>query len=289
MLKRYAALAGLAVAGVAVAQSAAASTPAISVTRNVTYASIGRVRLKLDVYRPAEGRRRPAVVLLHGGGWSDGDKAAFADVATVLAASGFVAVPVDYRLDCTRKRSQPLCGYRFPAALSDAERAVRWLRRHARHYGVSSRHIGVFGASAGANLALMLALTARGTERVQTVVSWSGPPDLRFPTGGQSARAQITPVVSYLGCDPRTSRACLQRAATASPVTHVTRSAPPTYLFNSEHEVTPLKGVREMRNLLHHLHVPVRLTVFSGERHAFDYTADALLPTILWLQRELER
>ncbi|MGZ4194767.1 MAG: alpha/beta hydrolase fold domain-containing protein, partial [Solirubrobacteraceae bacterium] len=267
MLKRYAVLGSLAVAIVALAQAAAASTPAVSVTRNVTYESVGRVALKLDVYRPAEDGRRPAVVLLHGGGWSDGDKVAFADIATALAASGFVAVPVDYRLACTRKRSQPLCGYRFPAALSDAERAVRWLRRHARHYGVSSGHIGVFGASAGANLALMLAMTARGTERVQTVVSWSGPPDLRFPIGGQTTRAQITPVISYLGCDPSTSGACLQRAATASPVTHVTRSAPPTYLFNSDDEVTPLKGAREMRNLLHHLHVPVRLTVFSGKRH----------------------
>lgn len=287
MLKRYAVVAGLSAAVLTVAPAAAAAVPTVSVIRNVTYASVGRLALKLDLYRPADHRRRPVVVLVHGGGWSDGDKSMFADVATALAASGFVAVPVDFRLACTRKRAQPLCGYRFPNPLNDVKQAVRWLRRHALRYGVSSGHIGVFGASAGANLALMLAMTARGTGRVQAVVSWSGLPDLRFRTGGQTAREQITPVISYLGCDPRASKACLQRAASASPVTHVTRSAPPTYLFNSDHEVTPLRGVTEMRNLLHHLHVPVRLTVYAGKRHALEYASDALAPTILWLRREL--
>jgi hypothetical protein len=135
----------------------------------------------------------------------------------------------------------------------------------------------------------MLGMAGRGLERVQTVVSWSGPPDLRFRTGGQTARAQITPVISYLGCDPRASKACLHRAATASPVTYVGRDAPPTYLFNSAHEVTSLKGVLELRNLLHHNHVPVRLTIYRGNRHSTEYTGDALAPTISWLHRWLGR
>jgi acetyl esterase len=289
VLKRYAFVAGLAGAVLAVAQAGAATTPAVSITQNVTYARVGRVALKLDVYRVVDARLRPAVVLLHGGGWSDGDKSAFTDVATELARSGFVAVAVNFRLACTAKRANPLCGYRFPNQVSDVTQAVRWLRRHASRYGVQSGHIGVLGASAGANLALMLAMTGRGPERVQTVVSWSGLPDLRFRTGGQTARAQITPVISYLGCDPRASKRCLQRAATASPVTHVTRNAPPTYLFNSLDEITPLKGVTEIRNLLHHLHVPVRLTLYPGKRHALEYASDALTPTIAWLHHVLGR
>jgi acetyl esterase/lipase len=288
MLKRYVFVASLAGAVLAAAL-AAASMPTISISRNVTYARVGRVALKLDVYRVVDARLRPAVVLVHGGGWSDGDKSAFTDLATQLAKSGFVAVSVNFRLACAATRSDPLCGYRFPNQVSDVKQAVRWVRVHAGRYGIEPGHIGALGASAGANLALMLAMTGRGPERVQTVVSWSGPPDLRFRTGGQTARAQITPVISYLGCDPRASKACLRRAATASPVIYVTRSAPPTYLFNSRDEVTPLKGVMEMRNLLHHLHVPVRLTVYAGKRHALEYASDALTPTIVWLHRELGR
>jgi acetyl esterase/lipase len=262
------------------------SLPRVSISRNVTYATAGRVSLKLDVYRVHASQPRPAVVIVHSGGWSDGDKAAFADVATRLARSGFVAFSINYRLACTT-RSNPLCGHRFPTQVTDVERAVTWVRLHARRYGVKAGHIGALGASAGANLGLMLATTGRGTERVQTVISWSGPPDLRFRTGGQTASAQITPVISYLGCDPRVSRSCLRRAGNASPVTHVTPNAPPTYLFNSEHEVTPLKGVIEMRNLLHHERVPVRLTVYAGQRHAAAYASDALPPSIIWLHRFL--
>jgi acetyl esterase/lipase len=55
--------------------------------------------------------------------------------------------------------------------VTDVERAVTWVRLHARRYGVKAGQIGALGASAGANLALMLATTGRGAERVQTVIS----------------------------------------------------------------------------------------------------------------------
>src|ERR1700730_2873973 len=81
--------AGVAATLLTAVPAAGDSLPRVSISRNVTYATAARVSLKLDLYRVRASQPRPAVVIVHSGGWSDGDKAAFADVATRLARSGF--------------------------------------------------------------------------------------------------------------------------------------------------------------------------------------------------------
>jgi acetyl esterase/lipase len=164
---------------------------------------------------------------------------------------------------------------------------VRWVRTNGARFGMKTKRIGALGGSAGAHLVQMLGTAAHGAARVQAVVSWSGPSDLRPGTGGNAAPKQIQSVLNFLGCDPRTSKPCLRRAAKASPVTHVTPRSAPTYLFNSEHEIVPLTGEIEMRDALRRAGVPVRLTVYPGSRHAQGYSEDAFPASIAWLHRWL--
>src|SRR5580700_3910688 len=67
---------------------------------DVTYGSASGHPLRLDIYQPAANSSglRPAVVLIHGGGWTSFDKTTMHGMATFLARSGFVAFSVDYRL-----------------------------------------------------------------------------------------------------------------------------------------------------------------------------------------------
>ncbi len=108
---------------------------------------------KLDLAMPATETEvpRPAIVIVHGGGWSSGDKRAniWARYPIEYASRGFVAISINYRL---------LPDDPFPAAIADVRAAVRWLRANAATYNVDPNRIGAYGNSAGAHLALMLGL-----------------------------------------------------------------------------------------------------------------------------------
>lgn len=103
------------------------------------------------LYRPSPGA--PVLVFLHGGGWVVGDLDSHDAVCRLLAArSGAAVLAVGYRL----APEHP-----FPAALEDAETAVRWLRDHAAELYLVANRVAVVGDSAGGNLAAGLVRRAR--------------------------------------------------------------------------------------------------------------------------------
>ncbi|QGG93751.1 alpha/beta hydrolase [Actinomarinicola tropica] len=105
------------------------------------------------VYRPEGDGPFPALVFLHGGGWTIGDLETHDHPArTLCAEAGVVVVSVDYRL----APEHP-----FPAAFDDAWAALRWVADHGADIGVDPTRLAVGGDSAGGNLAAVLALRAR--------------------------------------------------------------------------------------------------------------------------------
>ena len=121
------------------------------------------VALKLDFYQPAGDTvtRRPAIIWVHGGGFSAGDKSGGADWATAFARRGLVAVSLGYRLLATGPcgGSGPVpqqCYTAAEAAQHDAQAAVRFLRKHADFLGVDPTRIAMAGESAGAVTSLLV-------------------------------------------------------------------------------------------------------------------------------------
>src|SRR5262249_60357783 len=113
---------------------------------------------KLDLYLPPEdpkpGEKRPGIVIIHGGGWTGGNKGAKREIniGTTLAAHGYVLLSINYAL---ASEGHPT----WPGNLQDCKRAVRWLRKNAEKYHIDPDHIGVIGGSAGGHLTAMLAVT----------------------------------------------------------------------------------------------------------------------------------
>lgn len=102
----------------------------ITIEENVVYSSLNGTDLHLDVYQPATDRGtepRPAVLLIHGGGWTAFDKSTMQRMGGFLARNGFVAFAVDYLLFDGKQN-------RWPTQLDDVQRAVRWVRAHASNY-----------------------------------------------------------------------------------------------------------------------------------------------------------
>jgi acetyl esterase/lipase len=112
---------------------------------------------KLDLYLPHGSARadRPAVVFIHGGGFTGGDKAEYrsASVSADLARAGYVVVSCNYVLGPKTKEGV------WPRNIADCREAVRWVRAHAKELGVNPDKIAVAGGSAGGYLALMVGLS----------------------------------------------------------------------------------------------------------------------------------
>ena len=143
---------------------------------NLHYAAGGAG--SVDVYRPkptVPGPGLPLVVFFHGGGWDDGDKNQYRFVGAALAETGLVAVLPNYRLYPHARRAD---------FMADAARSLAWARAHAAEWGADPTKVFVMGHSAGAHIALLLALDERylnnvgGTSRwLRGVIGLSGPYD----------------------------------------------------------------------------------------------------------------
>src|SRR5271154_4200891 len=225
---------------------APAATPPGPVYSNVAYGVAGGETLLRDVYEPANnsGKPRPAVVLVHGGGWTSFDKSTMRALAQFLALAGFVAVPVNYRLfhdDATR----------WPAQLDDVQRAVR---ANSAKYNVDPLRVGAYGHSAGAQIATLLGMMetrdnsdaslAKYSSKVQAVVDASGPTDFTKDTNDDTTKF----LSSFLGADFATHPEVWREA---SPLFHVSKSNAPILIIHGTHdEMVPISQAEELNDAL---------------------------------------
>lgn len=126
--------------------------PRVTHQPNLVYTDLaGERSLHLDVFYRKPGRKlRPAILMIHGGGWTSGSKENLHPMASQLAAKGYVTATPEYRMSAEAP---------YPAAVEDLKAAVRWLRANAAAYGIDTARIAAYGCSAGAHLAALLGTT----------------------------------------------------------------------------------------------------------------------------------
>lgn len=117
---------------------------------DVQYGDANGIPLLLDMLRPEQPPTTPmpAVIWVHGGGWMRGERTRTPN--WLLATRGYFTVTISYRFSSVAP---------FPAQLHDVKAAIRWIRAHAAEYGVDPERIGIWGHSAGGNLAALAAMT----------------------------------------------------------------------------------------------------------------------------------
>jgi len=241
-------------------------------TERVVYHKIGKLELYMDLYTPEEeatGRKRPAVVWLHGGGWRSGSPKQFAFQSQYLASQGLVCAAVRYRLSGEAK---------FPACLSDAKCAVRCLRARAEWYGIDPDRIAVGGGSAGGHLAAMVGLTPGEFEghgphletssRADLLILFNPALDLRQMQLGR-------PIKDLLGSKSPSN----EQLAEISPIVHVSKDAPPTLILHGDQDrVVPYRQAVAFRSALAKAGGQVDLFTAKGKGHGwFNRGRDALI------------
>lgn len=237
----------------------------VRVESDVVFGHGGGRELRCDVYWPPEpGEERPAVLLVHGGGWSRGDRRQLHGYGVLLGRLGVVCVACEYRLSGEAK---------WPAQIHDVKAALRWMRAERKALGVDAGRIAVSGNSAGGHLSLMVAATPNapafegdggspgvGTE-VAGAISFYPPTDLRPSAGsaGGAVAALFEP-----GVDAETVRA-------ASPLSYARPDFPPTLLIHGNRDqLVPQRESLRMYRALSEAGAPVEIHLYNGAPHGFD-------------------
>lgn len=257
---------------------AAASPRQVTVRADVAYLTSERAE-RLDLYFPpdhAAGAHGPAVVWIHGGGWTGGKKsnAREKNVCLALAAEGFVCASVDYKLGEGA----------WPQNVLDCKNGVRYLRAHAAELGIDPDRIAVAGGSAGGHLALMVGLTSGKSDleprspyagissAVSCVIDLYGIANLltRQETerdGSLTGRRRLGGPLAVFGA--ASIDADVFKAA--SPVTHVTTKSPPVLIVHGRADTTVDHGQSvELARALQGRGVPHELILLDGVGHTFD-------------------
>jgi acetyl esterase/lipase len=125
----------------------------VTIHNGVAYATHDGVELAGDLYLPKDAKAAPALVAVHGGGWVAGARNAFQYWGPYLAARGVATFAISYRL--------AIEGKTFPQAVQDVLAGVQFVRGKASGFGIDSARIGLLGASAGAHLAALAALSGQ--------------------------------------------------------------------------------------------------------------------------------
>jgi acetyl esterase/lipase len=243
--------------------------------RNVEYGKAGDRPLVLDIVRPKADSPspRPAIVFIHGGGWSGGNKESAIGALLPYAAQGkYFCATVEYRLS-----GEAI----WPAQIHDCKAAIRWLKANAKKYNVNAEKIGVWGGSAGGHLVSMLGVSGGVKElegscgspdqssRVACVVDFCGPSDFLGiakvkKTGGMRAYGVVS---KLLGTAPEDNEAL---AKAASPLTYVAKDAAAFLIVHGTNDnIVPLAQAESLDAALKKAGADVTFVKIIGGGHGF--------------------
>ncbi|SFH55847.1 Acetyl esterase/lipase [Actinopolymorpha cephalotaxi] len=236
----------------------------------------GALHLDLLMPTPRPSTRAPTVVYLHGGGWRDGYRShgLYPWHSPLLAVHGFVVANVSYRLSGQAP---------FPAQIHDVKVAVRWLRANASDYGIDPDRVGIWGDSAGGQLAALAATTA---EREDLEGNCGSP---GWPSAVQAAVVRCAPsdfltlpqedwqdeVLDPFFGGPLAKTADLRRLA--SPAAQVRKGVPPFLVVHgTDDETVPFDQAESLVRALRAQEGEVEFHAMEGVHH--NLHADVDLP-----------
>ena len=241
----------------------------VAVMKDVAYLG-GTRKEKADIYSPLDhdkAKPLPGIIVIHGGGFNDGDKARGRElnISENLTLKGYVCMSINYKLRRTQGQVT------WPQSVYDAKAAVRYLRKEAANLGVDPEKIGVIGCSAGCNLSMMLATTgpADGFDAVK------GEPY-------QDVSARVTCAIGFYGAVDlmnyhdmkmfaKTREEAPELYKKGSPITYLDAKDPPMLLVHGTADVTvPLSQSETYLKVAKEKGAPCVLEVIPDAPHTFD-------------------
>ncbi len=192
----------------------------------------GSERGVLDLYLPDGAGPFPVVVVIHGGGWRQGEKERMREFGDVLSAAGIAAIAPNHRLTTTDPH---------PAQQDDIFAVLEWIAANAAEYRLDPSRVGLTGISAGGHLTALVGLKAtRSRARdtgcvVRCMMPFAGVHDLGASPEGQADRWHVVePMIEALVRGP--AEGSDRRLASASPLEQVHPNAPACLAVHGEND-----------------------------------------------------
>jgi acetyl esterase/lipase len=285
----------------------AAEDPAFDRKQDVIYGRKHGTALTMDIFTPKKDAKGLGVIFVVSGGFRSSHEAILPAFVRPLTDRGYTVFAVVHG-------SQPR--YTVPEIIEDMNRAVRFIRYHAKDHGIDPTRIGICGASAGGHLSLMLGTAGtagnpgakdpvdRESSRVQAVACFFPPTD--FLNYGRPGNRKIYPTdhdppyraafdyrelnqQSHLWV-PITDPARLEQIARQiSPVYHVTPDDPPTFIIHGDQDrLVPLQQSELIVERLNKAGVDARLVVKKGAGHGWLTIGEDAKALVDWFDQHLQ-
>jgi acetyl esterase/lipase len=250
---------------------------------NVAYGSDTLNRMDIYLPRGRDSVNTKAVLFIHGGSWSNGDKSDFNSTIAAIRPKlpDYAIFNINYRLARSDKS-------RFPTQLTDIDSALQFLHSKASQYQFNATKICLVGASAGGHLALLQAYKNNQDERIKAVVDLFGPTNMTTLYQDHPVPDQARPViVNFLGATPSTNPNIYTQA---SPINFVNAQSVPTKIFHgSDDMVVPITQSLDLKAKLEQNNVKVDMTVYQNEGHGWygDNLTDSYQKTVDFIKENV--
>jgi acetyl esterase/lipase len=285
----------------------AAEDPEFTRQRDVIYARKYGTVLTMDVFKPKEKANGAAVLFMVSGGWVSSHDHINVHFANQFLKRGYTVFAVVHG-------SQPK--FTIPECVADVKRAVRYIRHHAKDFGIDPERLGVSGVSAGGHLSLMLGTNSdagdekakdpidRASCRVQAVACFVPPTDfLNYGEPGKEALGRgslswLRAPFDFQELDKKTNALVIvedegrrrEIGKQISPITHVTTDDAPTLIFHGEKDrLVPLQQAEIMIAKLKSAGVPSELVVKTGADHTWPTMPQDMARFADWFDKHLQR
>lgn len=283
-----------------------AADPEQYTRKEIIYGRKDGMALTMDVITPKKPNGL-GVVWAVSGGWFSSHEAIRPAAVAALLERGYTVFAVVHG-------SQPR--YTIPDAIADMNRAVRFIRFHAKEYGINPDRIGITGGSAGGHLSLMLGTAGsegnpkaldpvdRTSSRVQAVACFFPPTDfLNYGSEGNvvlgdKVLSGFKAPFDFRELDPKTRsyvpisdrKKVLEIGRAISPYYHVSKDDPPTLIIHGDADkLVPIQQAERIIARLKEVGVPAELVVKKGEAHGWPNLAADMTLIADWFDKHLGR
>lgn len=254
--------------------------------RDLVYCNTGNRNLHIDAFIPIAQpkKRKPGILIIHGGGWRSGNRTQHIPLAQRLAQAGYVAFTVEYRLS-----TEAL----YPAAIQDIKTALRWMHANAKKFNIDTGKIAVLGFSSGGQLAALTGATSGnpvfdegnclrnypGT--VQAVIDIDGTLSFTHPESGEGDDSRSTSAATYwFGYAKKEN---IQLWDQASPLTYAKQTKVP-YLFLNSGVERMHAGRNDFQRILAENSIYSEVHTFEGSPHSFCLFNPWFEPTVNYIK-----
>ncbi len=226
------------------------------------YKQVGERKLHLDAFVNTDSLLKPAVIMVHGGGWKSGDKSHMKPMAQCIASKGYACFALEYRLSDEAQ---------YPDGIYDIKEAIQYIKSNAKGFRIDTTKVAILGTSSGAQMATLVGTTNNNSNfeentgyntstSVQAIVNLDGVIAFVHPKSTEGKMAAW-----WLG---GTSKEKPKVWKEASALTHVDENTPPTLFISSQYERFQA-GREEMIEIMDKHNIYSQVENFPDSPHTF--------------------